>query len=139
MNTIITILTPALIAISSTFITYLINKYIKDQAARTVVNTALTNAIGAMAQAVYDKTKTTLIVNQEPFTLVKPEPTAAIITAGLHLVMDVGLNYLQTHARPEMAQLKLSEPVMLDKLNARIGLAKIGALNLAPPTTALPL
>lgn len=107
----------ALIGAATTIIgtvaTAIINKYVKDAKAAAVLSNAVTNSLGAIKNAEEAHLATS------PITLAIPGVTPAVAT---------GVQYVLDHAGDEAARFGITPEAIVDKINAKIGIAK------GPPT-----
>ncbi len=99
------------------------NARMKDTAARTTLETAVGNALGAIQQA------TTAAI-----TTGKPQVTIPGIKADL----APGVQYVLDHAGDEATRLGVTPSAIADKISARIGLGEI-ATNLAVASSPAPI
>jgi hypothetical protein len=91
--------------------TSLINSRMKDTQAAATLNTALTNSLGAVQNAVD--------------VGLKLHPLQATLPAGVSPQVATGVQYVLDHAGDEATRLGVTPAAMADKIEAKMGLTKI--------------
>lgn len=105
--------------------TALINARLADKQTADTLDKALTNALGAMQQSAEQ-------------SVLAGKPSIRLPGSVLSPQMAVGVQYVLDHAGDEAARHGLDAAAIADKINARIGLAKIAAVS-AQPMAPLPI
>jgi hypothetical protein len=100
-----------------------INTRMKDAAARTTLQTAVQNSLGAIQQAA-----TLAITTGQP----------QITIPGIPPNLAVGVQYVLDHAGDEVTRLGVTPELISSKISAQVGLGAI-ATNLAIAASAAPL
>jgi hypothetical protein len=109
-------------SVLSTVALALINKYVKDETARQVLNAAVTNSLGALQKA-----------SQDAITAAAPQ-----INLPEQLKQFApAVRYVMEHAGPEAERFGITAPKIADKISARLGLANVEH-NLAVTANATP-
>lgn len=103
-------------------LTFLINKYVQDKAAKETLATALQNSLGAGEQAA-----TSAVSVAHP----------SIEVVGMDKRTAASVQYVLNHAGPEAARFGLTPDSIADKVNARIGLRKLDAATAATVNTTV--
>ena len=103
--------------------TALVNKNVKDKQAADTLNTAITNSLGAVQNAV------------DTGLTAHPLQKSVI---GLSPAMAAGVQYTLDHAGDEAKRLDITPAAIADKIEARMGLAKIPVPPTVPVVAPLP-
>jgi len=109
-------------AIIGAVATALINSHMKDAQAATTLGNAVSNAMGAVQNAID--------------TGITSHPLQATIP-GISAPMAAGVQYAMDHAGDEAIRLGVSPAEIADKIDAKLGLAKIPPPAAAAPVPAL--
>jgi hypothetical protein len=125
LSQIISALSTGVFAVLGFVITGLVNSHLKDASARTVVDAAIGNSLGALQQAA-----TTSLTAFHP---------SVALPASIPPDLQAGVQYVLANAGPEAARFGITPEAIAAKIDARIGLAKIQAAKVAAVTgPALP-
>ena len=113
-------------SVASVALVGLINSRMKDKQAADVLSAAVTNSLGAMRQAA-EKTVT--------------EISPRVDTFGMGKDMKIGVAYVLDHAGTEAKRFGIGPEAIAEKINARLGNAKlasdIGAVPVHEVSTSL--
>ena len=113
-------------SIASVALVGLINSRMKDKQAADVLSAAVTNSLGAMRQAA-----------EGAVTAAAPKASLP----GMSAAMSLGVGYVLDHAGEEAKRFGIGPEAIADKINARLGNAKlasdIGAVPVHEVSTSL--